>query len=131
MDVVHSNSTSHPLPIGPAVFKNLLPQNAPPSIDVTLSGMLMYVKESQPRNALSPIVLTPFGIIIDIKEEQNQNALFPIVLTLLGMVISVRGAGAGRRDGELVHCPKASCPIDFTPNEICTLFKDLQPSNAW
>ena len=57
-------------------------------IDVTLYGMLIYIKP-QPLKAPSPIVVTPLGIVIDVRLEQLKKAPVPIDVTLSGMFIDV------------------------------------------
>ena len=64
--------------------------NAHNPILVTLSGIVIDVKQEQPKNVQSPILITPSGIIIEVKPEQFINALFSICVTLLGIVIEVK-----------------------------------------
>ena len=49
---------------------------------VTLSGIVMLVKEQQPIKAYIPILVTLLGIITLVKEVQSRNAYFPMVVTL-------------------------------------------------
>ena len=85
---------------------------AAPPIVVTLSGIVIDVKEEHPENALSSIVVIPlemmtvtnlllisFGLIFispapvnvnDVKEEQYSNALSPIDVTLFGIMMEVK-----------------------------------------
>ena len=42
-------------------------------MEVTLSGMVIEVREEQPSNALSPIEVTLFGMVIEVREEQPLN----------------------------------------------------------
>ena len=52
------------------LFKDKHSENALYPIDVTLSGMVIDVRDEQLENALSPIVLTLFGMDIDFRFEQ-------------------------------------------------------------
>ena len=42
-------------------------------MDVTLSGMVIEVREVQSLNALSPIEVTLFGMVMEVREEQPLN----------------------------------------------------------
>ena len=51
---------------------------------MTLSGIVIDVKEEHSRNAYFKIIMTLFGMVIDFREEQKENAHSPIVVTLFG-----------------------------------------------
>ena len=63
------------------------PMKAPPSIVVTLLGMVMEVRPEQSQKASEPIVVTLLGMLMEVRPEQPWKALFPIDFTLLGMVV--------------------------------------------
>ncbi len=65
---------------------------------LTLSGIVMLVKEEQPEKAPSPMLLTLFGIVMLFRDLQPAKALLPILLTSLspridGMVSAPDGLG--------------------------------------
>ena len=41
---------------------------------VTLSGMVIEVREEQPENALLPMLVTLFGMVIEVRPVQPENA---------------------------------------------------------
>ena len=48
---------------------------------VTLSGIIMLLKEEQPQKALPPMLVTLSGITMFVNDLQPQNTLFPILVT--------------------------------------------------
>ena len=44
---------------------------------VTLSGMLMQVREGHQKNASSPMLVTLFGMLMQVREGHQKNADFP------------------------------------------------------
>ena len=50
-------------------------------MQVTLSGIVIEVKEEQPLKALSPILVTLLGIVTEVKEEQLRKAHSPMLVT--------------------------------------------------
>ena len=43
-------------------------------MEVTVLGMVMFVRREKPENAESPIKVTPLGIVILLRLEQLENA---------------------------------------------------------
>ena len=64
--------------------------NGLPTIEVTLSGIVMLVKELHPEKACSPIEVTLSGIVMLVKDEQFQNAYSPIEVTPSGRAMLVK-----------------------------------------
>ena len=96
------------------------PLNALLSIDVTLSGIVIEVRDEQLRNALLPIDVTLFGIVIEFRDEQPINAAYPIDVTPFPMVIE---------DND-VQSLNAYSPIEVTLSGIVMDVKDEQFWNA-
>ena len=76
----------------------LQPQNAPPPMLVTLSGIVMLVRPLQPENALPPMLVTLSGIVMLVRPLQPKNAYSPMVVTGLppseeGIVTAPVGLG--------------------------------------
>ena len=61
------NSILEPLPVGPAVFKFVQPENAELPMFVTLFGIVTLVNDAQQLNASSPILVTLSGIVMLVK----------------------------------------------------------------
>ena len=57
---------------------------------VTLSGMLMQVRESHPLKVLFPMLVTLSGMLMLVREWQFEKAYFPILFTLLQYVFANR-----------------------------------------
>ena len=53
---------------------------------VTLSGMLMLVRDLHQENASSPMLVTLSGILIQVSDSHPPNAKFPILVTLSGIL---------------------------------------------
>ena len=89
--------------------------NTPPSIEVTLSGIVILVSPEL-LNVLPAIEVTLSGIVILVRLEQFWNALLPIKLTLSGIVILVR----------LEQFRNALLPIEVTgkPLKVLGMSKD-------
>ena len=87
---------------------------------VTLSGMVMLVKEVQYSNAESPMLVTLSGMVMLVKASQERNALSPMLVTLSGMVMLVKE----------VQYSNALSPMLVTPSGMVTLVKAVQPENA-
>ena len=69
---------------------------------VTLSGIVIEVREVQSEKADPPMLVTLLGIVTEVSEMQPANALHPILVTLLGMVIEVRGLQAKKASSPML-----------------------------
>ena len=54
-------------------------------MEVTLSGMVMLVRDLQEANALSPMEVTLFGTVMLSRAEQDSNAFSPMDMMPSGM----------------------------------------------
>ena len=66
------------------------PTKAPPPNLVTLSGIVMLVKEVQKAKAQPPMLVMLFGIVMLVKEVQPAKAPAPMLVTLFGIVMLVK-----------------------------------------
>jgi hypothetical protein len=71
-------------------FSPLQPENAPPPMLVTLSGIVMLVRPLQPLNAKCPMLVTLSGIVTLVSPSQPLNAESPMLVTLPGIITSLR-----------------------------------------
>ena len=49
-------------------------------MDITLSGIIMFVRPLQPENALPPMDVTLSGIVIPVRLQQPENAASGIIM---------------------------------------------------
>lgn len=68
-----------------SLFKDLQPENVPPSIEVIPLGIIISDNDIHSLNAEAPILAISFGIVIFFNLNQYIKAAFPIHVTLLGM----------------------------------------------
>ena len=80
----------------------------PPSMLVTLSGIVMDVRLEHSQKAESPMLVTLLGIVMDARLEQRAKAEEPMLVTLSGIVMDVR----------LEQPEKAESPMQRVPSLI-------------
>ena len=91
-----SHSLKAPFPIVVTPFgilmltKDLQVRKALSPIFVTLSRMLILVRESQPSKAPYPIPVTQSGMLMVFRDLHLEKAKSPILVTLSGMLILVK-----------------------------------------
>ena len=72
-----------------ALVSEVQPLNAPPPVEVTLSGRIMPVSEVQPEKAQSPMSVSPYCNVTVLSPVQPLNVLVEIVFTVDGIVMLV------------------------------------------
>ena len=81
---------------------------------VTLSGMLMQVRESHPLKVLFPMLVTLSGMLMLVREWQFEKACFPILFTLLGMLyvllLPIYAIMIGTQKTPILQC-LLRCPV--------------------
>ena len=127
------------------------PLNAPSPIDVTLSGIVIEVRDEQLENAFFGIDVVQSNSILDllligpaeIKDGQSQNAPSPIVLIQCGIItfskerqpanalfpidVTLSGIVMDVSEEQSLNAPS---PIDLTLSGIVIDFRDEQFVNA-
>ena len=75
---------------------------------VTLSGIVMLIKDAQPPNASTPMLVTPSGIVTLFRDVHSQKAPSSMLVTLFGIVYAAKAPG---------HCTKVVLSLlNRTPN---------------
>ena len=59
---------------------------------VTLSGMVIEVREEHREKAPPRMLVTLFGIVIKVRKEQPEKAPLPMTVTLLGIIVFLQPA---------------------------------------
>ena len=94
--------------------------NGFPVILITLSGMLMLVRELHEENAPFPMLVTPPGILMQAREEHKENAKSPKNVTLSGMLMLVSDS----------HPVNAESPMLVTLSGMLMLVRESHHKNA-
>jgi hypothetical protein len=95
------------------------PWNAFCPIEVTLLGIVMFVRLEQAKKAVFPMLVTLLGIVM-LVSPVAPSALLPIVVILLGITMLVR----------LEQPKNTPFPMTETPSPIKTLVRPKQFSKA-
>ena len=96
-----------------------LPLNMP-AADVTVFGIMTFVRDLHPLKMYEPIFWT-FPRSIDVSFEQSENAQLPIFVTLVGITISV----------SCPQFPNAPSPISVTFEPMMIVVSLEQLLNAY
>ena len=89
---------------------------------VTLSGMVMLVRNLHSEKASSPILFTVLGMLILVRDLQSEKAPFPILVIPFGMLMLTRDSQKQKALFAITFTPIL---IEYTPSKFLGALSNL------